>query len=207
MVTKIGNYYVMRLATPVPDYNVAFPAVVASEWPSGFATLDLQLGNETLPFSQPITLTSGIVIDLKWSSDSAKTLAIPKSTNDPVPAIDIMFSPRGGVTGAISATGPIHFLINDLTDAITPDAADAYDNSTGRHIPDGKPDDPRMPLSPIDKRNRGEKMVLTVFPQTGNVQAFPIDATDDYDNITGAKGADGLADDLFHFARIGSVGN
>lgn len=181
--------------------------LVAIEQISGKASLDLQLGNEILPFSQQITMSSGVVIDLKWSSDSAKVLALPKVPSDPIPAIDIMFSPRGGVTGAISATGPIHFLLTDLQDAISFDDVDAYDSGTGRRVPDGTADNPRRPLSPIDKRNRGEKLILSVFPQTGNVQTFPIDPTDLIDNVTGASGPDGLADDLFRFARIGSVAN
>jgi hypothetical protein len=128
-----------------------------------------------------------MVIDLTWSSDSARVLAFPKP-GDPIPSLDIMFSPRGGVTGAIAVAGPIHFLLSDLQDAAAVD-----------------PTDPNKPLSPIHPRNRGEKLVLTIFPQTGNVQSFPIDPTDLLDNATGNSGADGLPDDLFRFARLGSA--
>lgn len=81
---------------------------------------------------------------------------------------DIMFTPRGSV---IRATAPIHLLLNDLRDAT-------------------------RGLNPIDPRNRGEKLIVTLFPQTGNIATFPIDPTD--------ADADGLADHLYRFAELGS---
>jgi len=52
-------------------------------------------------------------------------------------------------------------------------------------------------LNPIDPRNKGDKLVLTVNPQTGLVATFAIDPTD--------ANNDGVADDLFHFAKLGSA--
>lgn len=204
-VLKNGGAQFLKLATAFSNPESPGNFVIAVDWNSPQATLDLQLGNELIPLTEPISMSSGMVIDLEWSSTTAKVLAIPKIATDPIPAIDIMFSPRGGVTGPIAVGGPIHFLLTDLQDASALDDADAYDNSTGRRIPDGSADNPRRPLSPIDRRNRGEKLVLTIFPQTGNVQTFPIDPTDVVDNVTGASGPDGLADDLFRFARLGSA--
>ena len=59
-------------------------------------------------------------------------------------------------------------------------------------------------LSPLSPKNRSDKIILTIFPATGNVQSFPIDPTDVLNNADGTAGADGLADDLFRFARNGS---
>jgi len=64
-----------------------------------------------------------------------------------------------------------------------------------------------LPLNPIHPRNKGEKLVLAVFPSTGNVQTFPIDPTDAINNSTGAATPDGLPDDLFSFARRASAAN
>ena len=68
-------------------------------------------------------------------------------------SIDILFSPRGTVASSLAAQGPLHFLLNDLRDA-----------TAGRN--------------PIDPANLGEKLILSIFPQTGHVATFPIDPTD-----------------------------
>jgi hypothetical protein len=51
--------------------------------------------------------------------------------------------------------------------------------------------------------NKGDRLILSVFPQTGLVQVFEIDPTDITNNATGAAGPDGLADNLFYFAQQG----
>lgn len=86
-------------------------------------------------------------------------------------APDVMFTPRGSVDGALAARGPLYLLLNDIQDAT-------------------------RGLNPIDPANVGEKLILAVFPQTGNVASFPIDPTD-------ADG-DSMADDLYKYAKIGS---
>jgi prepilin-type N-terminal cleavage/methylation domain-containing protein len=81
------------------------------------ASIDIELGNDVLPFHQPISLSSGIVIDLKYCSTNVQTLAgIGKGS---LPNVDIMFSPRGAVSGPVAGMGPLHFLIRDLKDATT----------------------------------------------------------------------------------------
>ena len=133
------------------------------------ASCDVQLGNELLAFHQPVALPSAVVIDLDQSSPNVASLwpATPTPAN-----IDIMYSPRGMVTGSLAGLGPLHFLLNDISDA-------------------------SRNLNPIDPQNRGEKLIVTIFPQTGLVATFPIDPTD--------ADHDGVADDLFHFARLGSA--
>lgn len=133
------------------------------------SSCEIELAPELLPNHAPISLPSGVVIDLDYSSPNVNSNwpAGPPSTN-----INLMFSPRGMISGPISALGPIHFLLNDVQDAT-------------------------QGLSPIDPNNKGEKLVLTIFPQTGNVATFPIDPTDADNN--------NVADDLFRFAKIGST--
>lgn len=153
------------------------PPPIAVPQGSANASCEIEIGFELLPNHAPITLPSGMVIDLDYSSTTVSTNwpATPQPTN-----IEIMFSPRGMITGPIAALGPMHFLINDIQDAT-------------------------QNLNPIDPANKGEKLVLTVFPQTGNVATFPIDPTDAVNNSTGAATPDGLADDLFRYARLGST--
>jgi hypothetical protein len=135
----------------------------------GNSSCEIELAPELLPNHAPISLPSGVVIDLDFSSPNvvANWPATPPATN-----INLMFSPRGMISGPLSALGPIHFLLNDIQDAT-------------------------QGLSPIDPANKGEKLILTIFPQTGNVATFPIDPTDADNN--------GVADDLFRFAKIGST--
>lgn len=164
-----GATVLLTLTSPFANPETASPNVVAVDSTSPQASCEIELGHDLLPFHQPIPLPSGVVIDLDYSSANVQALwpANPART-----AIDIMFSPRGSVAGPIAALGPLHFLLNDLSDATAN-------------------------LNPIDPRNRGDKLVLTVFPQTGLVATFPIDPTD--------ANHDGSADDLFHFAKLGST--
>jgi prepilin-type N-terminal cleavage/methylation domain-containing protein len=146
------------------------------------ASIDVQLGNDLLPFHQPISLSSGCVIDLARSSANVQTLAgVGTGFNPPV---DVMFSPRGQIAGSLQGLGPLHFLLRDLRDA----AAGLDPTSVAQ-----------------SQQARGDLLVLTVVPQTGLVQVFEADPTDAVNNATGAPGADGVIDDLFHFAKIGSA--
>jgi type II secretory pathway pseudopilin PulG len=164
-----GSTVLLTLATSFAGPDTSFPNVVAVDSTSAKASCEIELANSLLPFHQPIPLPSAVVIDLDNSSSSVQAFwpvsAIPAN-------IDIMFSPRGMLTGPIAAQGALHFLLNDISDA-------------------------SANLNPIDPRNTGEKLVLTVFPQTGLVATFPIDPTD--------ANNDGIADDLFHFAKLGST--
>jgi prepilin-type N-terminal cleavage/methylation domain-containing protein len=164
-----GSAVLLTLAIPFDSPDASSPSVVAVDVNSTKASCELELTSELLPFHQPIPLSSGVVIDLDNSSPNVQGMwpTVPTQTH-----IDILFSPRGMVTGPISALGPLHFLLNSMGDAA-------------------------QNLTPIDARNKGDKLIVTLFPQTGLVATFPIDPTD-------ANG-DGLADDLFHFAKQGKT--
>jgi hypothetical protein len=168
---------VLQLTSNVVATSYGMPNTRSIQATDSNASAEVDLGNELLPNHAPISLPSGVVIDLDYSSTNV--VANWPATPQPVD-IDLMFSPRGMMTGPLAALGPIHFLLNDVQDAT-------------------------QNLNPIDAASKGEKLVLTIFPQTGNVATFPIDPTDAINNISGAAGADGLADDLFRFAKLGST--
>lgn len=88
---------------------------------------------------------------------------------------DFMYSPRGMINGPMASAGLISFLLRDIRD-----------------VTEGV--DPANVAVGVSHR---ENMIVTLNPQTGHCQTYPIDQTD----------ADGdfVADDLFHFARIGSA--
>jgi len=187
-VQVINGAQIIALSTPLP-FEAQVGGTLVADQNSTLASMELQLGNEVAPFTEPMAMPTGMVIDLKWSSPSAQALATSLEATGALGKIDLMFTPRGNITGPASVMGPIHFLIHDLQDAVT-------------RVPG--PNNTTVPLSPIDPKNRSDKIILTIFPATGNVQSFPIDSTDLLNNSDGSTGPDGLADDLFRFARNGS---
>lgn len=184
-----SNEY-LRLSTPFAQQPTApgnlFNAVTAWPTSSPYSSCDIQLGNDVLPFHQPISLPSGIVIDLNYSKQGNSTTSL-YATVGGTANIDVMFSPRGGVAGYLSGLGPVHFLLRDIRDAtrgINPTSLD--------------------PASATSSQNaKGDVLILTLFPQTGLVQTFEIDPTDVVNNSTGAAGADLIADNIYNFAQQG----
>lgn len=168
-------------ATAGPSHNAIDPT-------DSTASCDIQLGNDLLPFHQPISFPSSVIIDLKFCSGNVQSLAGVGSGNNPY--IDLMFSPRGMLTGPIAAQGPLHFLLRDLQDAADTTVSPFAVGAAGSANPD---------------RNKGDRMILTVFPQTGLVNTFDMDVTDNVDNSTGSAPPDGLADNPFRFAQLGKA--
>jgi hypothetical protein len=190
------NYW-LTLQTGFPGGSPGNPAIGGTP-ADPLASCDIQLGNDVLPFHQPISLPSACVIDLAFCNSSVQTLAgyIPQAQAlayvkpgyvpaPPIANIDVMFSARGNVTGPVAALGALFFCIRSVQDAslgLDP----AYDKR-----------DPNYPQSP------GDCLILAVFPQTGLVQTYEADLTDVVTNATGAAGSDGAADNLFSFAQRG----
>lgn len=162
----------------------------------------LELKPTVLPGQEPMRLSSGIVIDLdrsqvpgSWST--YLPLMMPPYTNriyfdssQTVPNnLDIMFTPRGWVAdGEVAASGLIHFYLCTQEDADLNEGVigtTAYTNATSNGLRNAS--DPKS----------GEKLILTIFPQTGNIATAPVDITD--------ANLDGLADDPFLNAKIGGT--
>lgn len=164
------------LTTPFPDAGVAglvsHPITGAT-----FTSCDIEMAPEVLPNHAPIQLPSGVVIDLYYSQIPAswytqRSVVIGTALNtgevdeaaDPtnaanriyrtyIPNMEVMYSPRGVITGPVAAAGPIHLLLRDIQDAT-------------------------QGLNPIDPACKGEVRVLSVFPMTGHVQVYEYDPTD-----------------------------
>lgn len=88
---------------------------------------------------------------------------------------DIIFSPRGMVTDSFSGVGPIYLLLRDIRDVT--EGISPTNTSAG-----------------IIHR---DMLIVSIIPATGHVQNYPVDLTD--------TNADGTADDLFRFAKLGSA--
>jgi hypothetical protein len=186
-----GEY--LQLATSFPQSTNPPGSVVADDVTSGYSSCDIQLGNDVLPFHQPISLPSGCVIDLAFCSSNVQTLAgyVPQTPNPatpylvPAPAptlpvnnVDVMFSPRGNVTGINSALGAMFFCLRSTQDA-TLGLNPAYAPSLNSSYP----------------QTPGDCLILAVFPQTGLVQTYDADLRS---TVT-----PGVADNIFYFAQRG----
>lgn len=119
-------------------------------------SIDIKLGNEVLPFHEPITLSSGCVIDLRYSSPAVQLLAgTSLASGSPAPYIDIMFTPRGSVSGWTGALGAMYFCLRDIQDATA--------------------DQPMNTVPPWSPAVKGDCLILALNPQTGLVQTYEAD--------------------------------
>ncbi len=160
-----ANDVFLQLSTPFIDSALGLPAPNATcidRTNTTFTTCDVELANEIMPNHMPVSLPSGVVIDLTPGRSSLTALQ------------DLMFSPSGTIAGPVSALGPIYLLLRDIRD-----------------VTEGI--DPKNVATGVQHR---ENLILAIFPQTGHVASYPIDQTD--------TNGDGVADDLFQFAKAGS---
>ena len=145
----------------------------------------IELPHSVVPNEEPIQLPRNVVIDLDacstnrsqfpgnklpnvWKNFSVTPFAYKKQ-------LDLMFSPRGSITGTAASSGIIHFYITELTAADL--QLDAAYVGTSPAIPD--------------------KNVVTVFARTGNVISSAINTVD--------SNNDGIADDPFYYPERGEV--
>jgi hypothetical protein len=126
-------------------------------------TYRLQLDPAVLPNQEPRLLARNIVIDLdqsylpeSWYTVSGGTRVYPRQ-------FDVLFSPRGTVTGTLSSWGLIHFAL-----------ADVEDTTLDR------------PLGAANKE-RGE-LIVTLTTQTGNINSHPVYSQQWLDNRSYKQG-------------------
>jgi len=153
----------------------------------------LELAPAILPDQDPAQLPRDIVIDLNGSR-------VPSSW--PSPRMDILFSPRGTVIGTAATNGLIHLLLSDRKEVESglrigaPDedlnangVLDAGEDANGNGV--------------LDRGKAKGETLVTIITKTGAINTSQVDPTDLFNNITGAPGADGKADDPFRFAETG----
>jgi prepilin-type N-terminal cleavage/methylation domain-containing protein len=179
------------LVDPVPVYGTSYNGVTLSlayEWGSDAALsenrgITLELGPSLLPGEEVLKLPGGAAIALSLNGTNLVPGANLPSTwtlSASGPPMDILFSPRGTITGPEAALGVIHFLvgtIGDLDQGFLPGSA----------------------------QSSGNWLVVSLYTHTGQVLTSPIDLTDNVDNTTGTGPADGLPDNIFSFAKRGEV--
>lgn len=168
-----GGNLAVRLTSPFQNTTgaVANPAIIAFPHTDGTnSSCELEMANQILENSQPLLLPSGAVIQLSLRGSPFLGSNLPSDWTAHRNNMDIMYSPRGSITGSMAARGPIYLYIADRQDA-------------------------ERDLDPAV--SKGEKLIMAIFPQTGNVATFPVDVTDADNNS--------IADDPFALAKKGAV--
>lgn len=158
--------------TGVPA-NAAFPPM----------KFELELAPAVLPNEKPLTFPTGVVIDL-----AANRSVIPAAWSSTPAAMDIMFTPKGTVSGGpltsagpVIAQGLIHLWVGVMeNDALT------LDPNTGRggyryYDFDNYPSLYATQTADEVEKRIGEKLLVTISAQTGNVATYAVNP------VSGAK--------------------
>lgn len=131
------------------EYPVSTPTTVTE--------YALQLQPAVLPNQEPRLLPRGIVIDLDYSQLPAAW----SNSGSYINSMDILFSPRGTITGRLAAAGAIRFVLADVVDI-------------------------ERDLPPGDPLKEGDELILSISTQTGSVTTHSVDPTD----VNSPAGAD-----------------
>ena len=115
---------------------------------------ELELSPSVMPNQEPRTLGPGIAIDLGNSGGAISEF--PAAWNSK--PFDIMFSPRGTVTGSAAAAGLVHLVLRDVADI-----------------------EKEVTLGDVNDPNReGEELIVTLFTRTGHISSHPVHPTDTF---------------------------
>ncbi len=206
---------VLELLTPYRDPGTSPPNQVVAFTGTGPSTYILELPPRILPDAQPILLPEGICIDLDasyvpadWRPGPGSLQTTPYSAH-----MDILFSARGVVTGPVAATGLVHLYLaerKDVTKVV--DIGLLVGGISTPRPPVNRTVQPPQPPPLVPGQNQfgpqdpiGQRLVISIFTQTGKVSSHQVDLTDAFNNVTGVSGSDGYADNPFHYATQGEA--
>lgn len=198
-----GRWYVLRRMTG--QWRLQLPGGTEYRGPSS-AQYRLRLPPAELPNQEPELLPQSIAVDLDRSE-------LPRgwrrSDGRYTTHLDILFSPRGTVTGPAASRGRIHLYLCDSSVA-------AGLQNTALQARNAQDRDP-IPSALVAEENAGvlpgpvadllgDRLLVTVFTHTGNVSSHPVNAqryasdsdTTPYDDRLVAR-------DPFLFAETGEV--
>jgi len=146
------------LARPHHDIRGSALAAAISGLGDSPVSYKLELEPAVLPNQEPVLLPRGIVVDL----DFGKYPTLWTSGGQ----LDVLFSPRGVVTGPIAATGLIHFLLADQQDTI-------------RNLPAVNLDSDGNGVLDEYEQSTGDKRVVTLFTRTGHISTTTVYPNED----------------------------
>ena len=220
-----------------PDDRTMSVVVSQSGGPS---TYKLELPPRVLAEAQPILLPAGVCIDLDGSQVPRTWRSFGEDVNDNgllnggedvnmngqldrssySARMDVMFSPRGVVTGSVAAEGLLHLYIAELTDLQKAVDIGVYVSGTPvRRRPvhgNVQLSLNRVPSQIVPGENQftqeepiGQRTIVSIFTQTGKVSSHHINPTDVFTTnpVTGSvtSGSDGYADNPFLFSTQGEA--
>lgn len=218
---------ILELATPYQESTTTLDNEVIAFQGAGPSTYQLELQPRVLPEAQPILLPETVCIDLDGSLVPSTWRPAPGSPQNARYSshMDILFSPRGVVTGSVAAMGLVHLYVAERKDVQkTIDVLGrppVNSNSSGPLVPgqnqfredlnENGVLDPGEDLNGngvLDEASPiGQQALISIFTLTGKVSSYQVDTTDVLINATGASGADGYADSPFRSTYVGEVTN
>jgi prepilin-type N-terminal cleavage/methylation domain-containing protein len=214
---------ILQLISSYRDPGTTPPNEVMAFQGGGPSTYILELPPRILPDAQPILLPEGVVIDLDASQVPVdwrpgvplSSMALEQQYLRPYSShMDILFSPRGVVTGPVAATGLVHLYVAERKDVVfAVDQGVRVPPLTGtltRRPPRFTGDVPLVPgrdqFGPDDQIDQiGQRLLLSIFTQTGKVSTHQLNTADFVNNVSGVTGRDGYADNPFLFATQGEA--
>ncbi len=154
-----------------------------------------------LPGSEPVPFPPGVVIDLDGSNlPSSWRPGIANTGQSYSSTMDILFNPRGSVTGDVAGNGILHLLLADAGDVIL------WSSIPGR-IQKANPTSTEWspPIVPANGAAgtpivRKDQIIVSLNGRSGNVSVHQV-------NPTNISPADLVADDPYSFAETGQVSN
>lgn len=195
----------LELVREFRDPGTTGPTEVVAFEGSGHSTYLLELPPRVLPDAEPVLLPDEVVIDLdasviptEWRPEGGG-YTIPCSSR-----MDLMFSPRGTVTGSAAGLGVLHLYLalrQDVQNTMIapgPGPRPPVNGSSSARVPSdslftGLPNSPPV----------GDRALVTLFAATGRVASYPVNPIDQFNNVSGAAGSDGYLDDPFVYAELG----
>ena len=206
---------VLKLVTPYRDPGTTPETSVVAFQNGGPNTYILELPPRMLPEAQPILLPAGVCIDLDGSQVPRSWRSFGEDLNDNgvlnggedtnmngqldrssySSRMDVLFSPRGIVTGSVAAEGLLHLYVAELKDVqrivdIGVDVSGTGSGSMSPRLPihGNTLSLARVPFQIVPGGNQfspeepiGQRTIASIFTQTGKISAHAIDPTDGED--------------------------
>ncbi len=206
---------VLKLVTPYRDPGHPPTTNVVAFQGGGPNTYILELPPRMLPEAQPILLPAGVCIDLDGSQVPGSWRSFGEDLNDNgalnggedtnmngkldrssySSRMDVLFSPRGIVTGSVAAEGLLHLYVAELKDVqrIVDIGIDVSGTGSGTMvvrlpIHGNTQSLKRVPFQIVPGTDQftpeepiGQRTIVSIFTQTGKISAHAIDPTDGED--------------------------
>jgi prepilin-type N-terminal cleavage/methylation domain-containing protein len=183
-------YSCLRLDRPVPQYSNSVVLV----------PYEAELRATILPGSEPVVFPQNVRIDLDGSRVPSQwrptTFAGAYGAQQ---YLDVLFSPRGSLTGETAAVGTLHLLVASRADLVNwtqvlGRRSGAY--NTGAYL---LPIVPANDPTSVNAIVTNEVTIVSVAAGTGRVSTHPVDPT----NVV--LPTEQIADDPFRYAEVGEV--